>query len=157
MALISGWGRFPVVDSDVLRPRSFGAVGTALAATSGGVARGNGRAYGDAGIGLSQTITMTAFDRIRSFDPATGRIRLEAGVLLLGWQPGDLDGPPPPGVDPCPDRDPTGDPGHLGDRGGRIGHEGDHQLRECQVEQPEAEAIVLVGDQSRQPARFHHP
>jgi decaprenylphospho-beta-D-ribofuranose 2-oxidase len=82
MALISGWGRFPVVDSDVLRPRSFGAVGAALAATSGGVARGNGRAYGDAGIGLSQTIAMTAFDRIRSFDPATGRIRLEAGVLL---------------------------------------------------------------------------
>src|ERR1700746_1553344 len=82
MTLISGWGRFPVVDSDVLRPRSFGAVGTALAATSGGAARGNGRAYGDAGIGLSQTITMTAFDRVRSFDPVTGRIRLEAGVLL---------------------------------------------------------------------------
>jgi FAD/FMN-containing dehydrogenase len=82
MALISGWGRFPVVDTDLLTPRSFGAVGDAIAATSGGVARGNGRAYGDAGIGLSQTLAMTAFDRVRSFDPATGRIRLEAGVLL---------------------------------------------------------------------------
>ncbi|MCP3474477.1 FAD-binding oxidoreductase [Bradyrhizobium sp. CCGUVB1N3] len=82
MALISGWGRFPVVDTDLLTPRSFGAVDDAIAATSGGVARGNGRAYGDAGIGVNQTIGMTAFDRIRSFDPATGRIRLEAGVLL---------------------------------------------------------------------------
>ncbi|WP_027528259.1 FAD-binding oxidoreductase [Bradyrhizobium sp. Ec3.3] len=82
MALISGWGRFPVVDTDLLTPRSFAAVGDAIAATSGGIARGNGRAYGDAGIGVSQTLAMTAFDRVRSFDPATGRIRLEAGVLL---------------------------------------------------------------------------
>ncbi|HEV2158677.1 FAD-binding oxidoreductase [Bradyrhizobium sp.] len=80
MTLVSGWGRFPVVDSDVLRPRSFEAVGDAVVA--GSVARGNGRAYGDAAIGAVRTIGMTGFDRVRSFDPATGRIRLEAGVLL---------------------------------------------------------------------------
>ncbi|MBB4379387.1 FAD/FMN-containing dehydrogenase [Bradyrhizobium sp. Rc3b] len=80
MTLVSGWGRFPVVDSDVLRPRSFAAVGEAVSA--GTVARGNGRAYGDAAIGAVRTVTMTGFDRVRSFDPATGRIRLEAGVLL---------------------------------------------------------------------------
>ncbi|WP_339036013.1 FAD-binding oxidoreductase [Bradyrhizobium symbiodeficiens] len=80
MTLVSGWGRFPVVDSDVLRPRSFAAVGEAVSA--GTIARGNGRAYGDAAIGATRTVTMTGFDRVRSFDPATGRIRLEAGVLL---------------------------------------------------------------------------
>lgn len=80
MTLVSGWGRFPVVDSDVLRPRSFAAVGEAV--SSGTVARGNGRAYGDAAIGAARTIGMTGFDRVRSFDPVTGRIRLEAGVLL---------------------------------------------------------------------------
>lgn len=80
MNLVSGWGRFPVVDSDVLRPRSFAAVGEAVVA--GSVARGNGRAYGDAAIGAVRTIGMTGFDRVRSFDAATGRIRLEAGVLL---------------------------------------------------------------------------
>ena len=80
MTLVSGWGRFPVVDSELLRPRSFEAVGEAM--ISGAVARGNGRAYGDAAIGASRTVAMTAFDRVRSFDPATGRIRLEAGVLL---------------------------------------------------------------------------
>ncbi|MDE2377480.1 FAD-binding oxidoreductase [Bradyrhizobium sp.] len=81
MTLVSGWGRFPVVDTDLVRPRSFPAVGEAFAGASG-VARGNGRAYGDAGIGLARTVDMTAFDRVRSFDPDTGRIRLEAGMLL---------------------------------------------------------------------------
>ncbi|MCK1358809.1 FAD-binding oxidoreductase [Bradyrhizobium sp. 199] len=80
MTLLSGWGRFPVVDSDVLRPRSFAAVGEAV--SSGTIARGNGRAYGDAAIGAVRTVAMTGFDRVRSFDPAMGRIRLEAGVLL---------------------------------------------------------------------------
>ncbi len=82
MTRVSGWGRFPVVDTDLLRPRSFAAIGDALAVSTGAVARGNGRAYGDAGIGFAQTIAMTGFDRIRSFDPDQGRIRLEAGVLL---------------------------------------------------------------------------
>ncbi|MGX4801186.1 FAD-binding oxidoreductase [Bradyrhizobium guangdongense] len=80
MTTVSGWGRFPVVDSEMLRPRSF--EGVAEAVVAGSVARGNGRAYGDAAIGAARTIVMTGFDRIRSFDPATGRIRLEAGVLL---------------------------------------------------------------------------
>lgn len=82
MTLVSGWGRFPVVDSDVLRPRSFEAVGEAVGGVTGSVARGNGRAYGDAAIGAVRTIGMTGFDRVRSFDPATARVRLEAGVLL---------------------------------------------------------------------------
>ncbi|MBR0783457.1 FAD-binding oxidoreductase [Bradyrhizobium iriomotense] len=82
MTLVSGWGRFPVVDTDLLRPRSFEAVGGAVADVTGSVARGNGRAYGDAAIGAARTVAMTGFDRVRSFDPATGRLRLEAGVLL---------------------------------------------------------------------------
>src|SRR5579871_1200818 len=81
MTLVSGWGRFPVVDTELLRPRSFAAVDEAVA-SAGAVARGNGRAYGDAAIGAGRTIAMTAFDRVRWFEPATGRIRLEAGVLL---------------------------------------------------------------------------
>ncbi|MCA1363980.1 FAD-binding oxidoreductase [Bradyrhizobium sp. IC3069] len=80
MTLVSGWGRFPVVDTEMLRPRAFASVADAI--VSGTVARGNGRAYGDAAIGTVRTVTMTGFDSIRWFDPATGRIRLEAGVLL---------------------------------------------------------------------------
>lgn len=82
MTLVSGWGRFPVVDTDLQRPRSFAAVDEVVTGLAGAVARGNGRAYGDAAIGAVRTVAMTGFDRVRSFDPATGRIRLEAGVLL---------------------------------------------------------------------------
>src|SRR6266581_3246247 len=37
MTLVSGWGRFPVVDSELLRPRSFEAVGEAVG-TAGAIA-----------------------------------------------------------------------------------------------------------------------
>jgi FAD/FMN-containing dehydrogenase len=53
-----------------------------MASRSGLVARGNGRAYGDAAIGETVTLSTRSLDRIRAFDPSTARIRVEAGVLL---------------------------------------------------------------------------
>jgi FAD/FMN-containing dehydrogenase len=53
-----------------------------MATQTGFVARGNGRAYGDAAIGERATLVTRRLDRIRAFDPATGRIRVEAGLLL---------------------------------------------------------------------------
>jgi len=82
VTLVSGWGRYPVIDADVVRPRTLAAVRRATACGDGTVARGNGRAYGDAAIGESRTIDVTALDRIRSFDVETGRITVEGGVLL---------------------------------------------------------------------------
>jgi FAD/FMN-containing dehydrogenase len=49
---------------------------------SGLVARGNGRAYGDAAIGERVTLSTRRLDRFRSFDPGSGRLTVEAGVLL---------------------------------------------------------------------------
>jgi decaprenylphospho-beta-D-ribofuranose 2-oxidase len=46
------------------------------------VARGAGRAYGDAGIGLGSTIAMRALNRMRDFDPVNGLVTVEAGVSL---------------------------------------------------------------------------
>lgn len=82
MMELAGWGRFPRHVSEVLRPASPDRVPQALAGRTGLVARGNGRAYGDAAIGEHVTLATRSLDRIRSFDPATGRIRAEAGVLL---------------------------------------------------------------------------
>lgn len=82
MTMISGWGRHPIVETELLVPRTLESVRLATARIEGGVARGNGRAYGDAGIGARQTLRMTAFDRIRSFDAATGLVTVEAGLLL---------------------------------------------------------------------------
>jgi FAD/FMN-containing dehydrogenase len=53
-----------------------------LARREGLVARGNGRAYGDAAIGARVTLATASLDRMRKFDPQTGRLTVEAGVLL---------------------------------------------------------------------------
>ncbi len=81
-ARISGWGRFPVADSDVITPEHIAAAREALAGADGVISRGNGRAYGDAAIGARQTLDLTALNRMQSFDPDTARLTIEAGVLL---------------------------------------------------------------------------
>ncbi|WP_410217222.1 FAD-binding protein [Paracoccus sp. (in: a-proteobacteria)] len=46
------------------------------------VARGNGRAYGDAAIGTRRTLGVLGLNRMKAFDPQNGRLTVEAGVLL---------------------------------------------------------------------------
>jgi FAD/FMN-containing dehydrogenase len=82
MTKLSGWGRYPILETEVVTPRTKEAIRYITMHANGTVARGNGRSYGDAGIGAEQTLWMGAFDRIRSFDAATGLITAEAGVLL---------------------------------------------------------------------------
>ena len=79
---MTGWGRYPSRESAVLEPDDFGDVAKLHSDSAGLVARGNGRAYGDAAIGLTGTLLTRRLDRIISFDPATGRLEVEAGVLL---------------------------------------------------------------------------
>lgn len=82
MTELAGWGRYPRHLSQLLSPASPGAVPQLMVSQPGLIARGNGRAYGDAAIGEKTTLSTLGFDRIRAFDPSSGRIRLEAGVLL---------------------------------------------------------------------------
>jgi FAD/FMN-containing dehydrogenase len=82
MTELAGWGRYPRHPSEVLSPATPAALSPIMASRSGLVARGNGRAYGDAAIGEQVTLATRSLDRIRAFDPSTGRIRVEAGVLL---------------------------------------------------------------------------
>jgi FAD/FMN-containing dehydrogenase len=79
---IGGWGRHPLVETDLRTPSARAAVLADIAETEGHVARGNGRAYGDAAIGATTTLALTGLNRMVSFDPATGELTLEAGVLL---------------------------------------------------------------------------
>ncbi|WP_435170246.1 FAD-binding oxidoreductase [Falsirhodobacter sp. 1013] len=53
-----------------------------MAERRGLVARGNGRAYGDAAIGTRVTLGALGLDRMKAFDPESGRLTVEAGVLL---------------------------------------------------------------------------
>lgn len=82
MTRFSGWSRYPVVDqplhtaSDPRDARAFSSGGT------GRIVRGNGRSYGDAAIGASETLSMLKLDRMKNFDAASGLLTAEAGVLL---------------------------------------------------------------------------
>ena len=81
--MLSGWGRFPKSDEQhraVLRAQVDAA--PLLAAESGVIARGNGRSYGDASLGVTGIVDMRRLDRLRAFDPETGRLTCEAGLLL---------------------------------------------------------------------------
>lgn len=77
---LSGWGRTPVHDTRLVQPDDAEGLRAALA-QGPLIARGNGRAYGDSAVGR-QTVDMRRFDRVLAFDPATGQLVAEAGILL---------------------------------------------------------------------------
>lgn len=78
---LSGWGRYPQVPARLARPDRF----VELSAWAGepSLARGAGRAYGDAAISANGvTVLTTRLNRFLAFDAATGLLRAEAGVTL---------------------------------------------------------------------------
>ena len=79
---LGGWGRYPRCCSTLLTADSVASVRALQRDLEGYVARGAGRAYGDAGVGLPSTIAMRSLDRMRHFDPASGVLTVEAGVTL---------------------------------------------------------------------------
>ncbi len=81
---LAGWGRYPVMSGRLLKPRDCGHAAAMVAATEYDslIARGNGRAYGDAAINRRATVSMVACDRLLSFSPGTGSLVCEAGALL---------------------------------------------------------------------------
>ena len=79
---IAGWGRYPQMDARVLAPRDLDALRDLVVSAPHVIARGNGRAYGDSAINPDATIRMRHFDHMIAFDPATGQLVAEAGVLL---------------------------------------------------------------------------
>lgn len=98
---LAGWGGFPRASCQVVEPGSEDQLQLLLKQSSSLVARGNGRAYGDAALNLETTVLMRRFDRILSFDHATGFLVCEAGSLLSkvlavtlphGWLPPVLPG-----------------------------------------------------------------
>jgi len=91
---LSGWGRFAPVAARVTTPGTDRDIAAAL---QGGpaIARGLGRAYGDAAVG-ARVIDMRRMDRFLAFDPETGILQAEAGLSLAtiidtllprGWFP----------------------------------------------------------------------
>jgi decaprenylphospho-beta-D-ribofuranose 2-oxidase len=79
---LSGWGNYPRIDGRVIDVRGSSAAQAAVQNCDNLIARGNGRAYGDAAINLCATVSMLPSNRILEFDPTTGSVTCEAGILL---------------------------------------------------------------------------
>lgn len=92
---IGGWGRYPVQECEQFRPERY----RDLMATYPQplIARGQGRAYGDAALNDAGAVVRTErLQRLRDFDPERGVVTLEAGETLAhmlacfvprGWFP----------------------------------------------------------------------
>ncbi len=80
--MLSGWGRFPRTDCRVLAPRDRAELRTTLLSEPSVIVRGNGRSYGDPAMNPNATLTLRQADRFKSFDPASGLLEAECGVLL---------------------------------------------------------------------------
>jgi FAD/FMN-containing dehydrogenase len=80
--MLSGWGRYPVLQTDVRAPRSLDALQDLVRAEPTLIARGNGRAYGDSAINKVATLEMRHLNRMLEFNPENGQLIAEPGVLL---------------------------------------------------------------------------
>ena len=98
---LSGWGRHPVADCELARLREREDIPALLGRSGTLIARGNGRSYGDAALNPNLTVSTLAMDRMEAFDPKTGLLTCEAGVLLAdildtfvsrGWFPSVVPG-----------------------------------------------------------------
>lgn len=79
---LSGWGNYPRLDVVLHRFRGDAALADIVVAADSLIARGNGRAYGDAALNPRATVSTLRHDRLLAFDETTGRLTCEAGVLL---------------------------------------------------------------------------
>ena len=78
---VSNWGNYPVAEAEIATPENVAEVRDYLLSHERFIARGNGKCYGDAA--LSPHIVSTlSLNRILNFDPETGTVECEAGVLL---------------------------------------------------------------------------
>jgi len=82
MRELSGWGRYPRAECRVIAGRGEAELRAVLAQNDSLIARGNGRSYGDSALNPAATLAMCHDDRLLDFDPATGRLTAEAGVML---------------------------------------------------------------------------
>jgi decaprenylphospho-beta-D-ribofuranose 2-oxidase len=102
---LTGWGRSSAAASRVCRPERQGEIAAALGETGaeGLIARGAGRAYGDAAMNSGgRALLTTRLDRLLSFDPVSGDVVAEPGVsfrdLLAVFVPRGFMPPTSPGT-----------------------------------------------------------
>ena len=78
---LKGWAGFPKLKTSLHLPNRVAELQPRIR-DKNIIARGNGRSYGDAAIGVKTTVSMKNFKKIISFDKNTGELVAEAGLLL---------------------------------------------------------------------------
>lgn len=79
---LAGWGNYPRLEVDLRHFRGEAALSGLVADRSSLIARGNGRAYGDAALNPKATLSTLRHDRLLAFDAASGLLTCETGILL---------------------------------------------------------------------------
>ena len=82
LSRLSGWGRYPVLKTNVHAPRNLAELQDLVRSSPSLIARGNGRAYGDSAINPATTLQTQHLNRMLTFNPKTGQLSAEPGVLL---------------------------------------------------------------------------
>ena len=78
---LSGWGRFPVIDSEVAYPQDHAQMIDCLQQDSAVIARGLGRSYGDSAL-APKVMQTRHLDNYLGFDADSGTLHCAAGVSL---------------------------------------------------------------------------
>ncbi len=89
--MIGGWGRYPLAAGKILAADDAISASAVITAAPSLIPRGNGRAYGDAALNNHLMLTIPRADHILAFDPASGEIEVEAGMILADLLPFLLD------------------------------------------------------------------
>jgi FAD/FMN-containing dehydrogenase len=79
--ILAGWGNYPRIACRTAEIRSRDAL-PAIFGRGPLIARGNGRAYGDAALQPNLTVLCRRMDRLLAFEPETGSLTCEAGLRL---------------------------------------------------------------------------
>jgi FAD/FMN-containing dehydrogenase len=87
MVKVSSWGRLDSHEHELVALADLGRAAATVARDGNGLAQGNARSYGDVCLNPGGRLwRMTGLDRFIAFDPASGRLCCEAGVLLRDIQ-----------------------------------------------------------------------
>ena len=79
---ITGWGRFPRAECELFRPEKQRELHRLTQERNSLLARGLGRAYGDAALNESATLLQERFNHFLEFDGTSGILECEGGVSL---------------------------------------------------------------------------
>lgn len=80
---LAGWGQYPRLETRTLRPERYALLAETCGESVSCIARGQGRAYGDAALSADGLVVSTErLDRILDFDAESGLLRAEAGLTL---------------------------------------------------------------------------